>query len=68
MYCIALYCIPRVVVDYQDLRKIRRDCLYFSEVLKKGYISKIALSESLDEKQPLSSRFVAGVTERGLAA
>lgn len=32
-------------------------CLYFSEFLNKGYISKVALSRWIDEKQPLACLF-----------
>lgn len=57
LYCIALYSIPRLAVDYQDLRKIWWKCLYFSKLLIKGYVSKVALSRSIDGKQPLTCLF-----------
>lgn len=42
---------------FRTWEQIWRKCLYFSKLLKKGYVSKVALSKPLDEKQLLTCLF-----------
>lgn len=51
MNCIAS--LSTLYLGYQE--RFWRKCLYFSELLKKGYISKVALS--FEEKQLLTCLF-----------